>query len=53
MVISRITYYLRPQQWAITPTTFRKQRLNERTETDRGRKAMKRDQRKRSQREGK
>lgn len=47
----RITYYLEPERLAITLTTFRKQRQNERTEIDRTRKAMKRDQKKRSQRE--
>lgn len=42
----RITYYLDPERKAITLTTFRKQRQNERREVDRARKAMARRKRK-------
>jgi hypothetical protein len=43
----RVTFYLRPEHNAITLTTFRKQRQNERSEVERARKAMRRDRQRR------
>ena len=39
-VARRVTYYIDPERKAITLTTFRKQRDNERREVERARKAM-------------
>lgn len=49
----RVTYYLRPERQAITLTTFRKQRQNERHEIDRARTAMRRDKARRDKQEKK
>jgi hypothetical protein len=39
-VARRVTYYIDPERKVITLTTFRKQRVNERREVERARKAM-------------